>query len=493
MNGERIWGAIHVLNVDAGITYYWGGDVEFGFGKYDAPEPTVSTFAVFSRMVASNPTTGRNLYMSLSASVNGLTDTEITANESRTAHTFTLDSMLAGKEDALIGVTFSASALTEAQEGFAVICDGTEYPLVWADPSKALDDPANADANATVAYDDRTKMASVSFTVSDAAYFGKLFRINTPNIADVKLYGMPRLPDLESISVSGNTATVVGDVEGLDGLVIYAIGVGGERYVIYDGTAGTDLPLTFPANMPGGSYTVTAVGSTADMTSNPAVSQENFLYENPNTPAAPTVHGAALGGDYTLDVTLTAPTGEFDGYLVTVYEVDENDVLTPTVYGDMLMDKTLTTPTAGGQYTTSMDAYTEEGSGETVIQEEVLTYGLEAGKTYKVGVRSYKEVAEGVYLPSEEILSGGVEMVEAVKPEVSMTAEGKVTLGGTDYVGKTDVTVQITGDESLRNLQYMLDDGGDINSSDDDWIALDGSTIPLTNLSEGGAQAASPR
>lgn len=42
---KKIWGALHVLKIDAGVTYYWGGDVDFAFGKYDAPEPTIELSA----------------------------------------------------------------------------------------------------------------------------------------------------------------------------------------------------------------------------------------------------------------------------------------------------------------------------------------------------------------------------------------------------------------------------------------------------------------
>ena len=30
VNAEKIWGALHVLKIDAGVTYYWGGDIKIG-------------------------------------------------------------------------------------------------------------------------------------------------------------------------------------------------------------------------------------------------------------------------------------------------------------------------------------------------------------------------------------------------------------------------------------------------------------------------------
>ena len=485
VNQERIWGAVHVLGIDAGVTYYWGGDVEFGLGKYDAPEPTVTTFRMLRSAVATDESTGRTLYMAMAASVDGLSETVITPNETETLHTFTLDGALAGKEDALICVSFPAVSLDEAKNGFTVTCGGASYPLTFADNSKELDAPANAGANARIVYDEETGTATVSFTVTDAAYFNSEFAVTTVYLADVSVYGMPRLPDLESISVSGSTATLAGDLDSLDGVVIYAT-AGGESYVLYDGEAKASVDLTFPKNMPSGTYTLSAVGSTADMTSNPIASLEGFTYTNPDTPAAPTLGDIALGGDYTLDLSLTAPAGELDGYLVTVYEVDGEGNMIPTIYKDLLVDKAQTNLTLGGQYTTTIEGYTEEGAASPMLEDETVTYGLVAGKTYVVGVRSCKDVEEDLYLASEERFTEEILMAEAVKPEVSVTAVDKVTLGGTDYVGTADVTLSLTSDETLKNLKYMLDDGGDLNSSEDDWTEFNGTSISLTDLSEGG-------
>lgn len=486
VNQERLWGAIHILSIDAGITYYWGGDVEFGFGKYDAPEPTVRRASMLRSAVGTDQATGRTLYMSLAASETGLTDTVITTNEAKTQHSFALDGALAGKEDALISVSVYTSSMQEAKEGFTVTCDGEAYPLRWADDSKALDHPDNANANARIVYDEQNKTAYISVSVTDAAYFDKEMVMTTSQISRADVYGMPRLPGLESISISGTTAELIGDVSELDGLVIYAIAQSDERFVLYDGAAEPSVALTYPANMPSGNYTVTAVGSTADMTSNPIVSFENYEYVNPNTPDTPTVNGIALGGDYTVDVSITPPAGDFDGYLITIYEVAEDGSLIPTVYSDVLMDKEQTTLTLGGQYTSTVDAYTEEGSDTPMFEEQNQIIGLLANKTYRAGIRTYKEVEENVYLSSDELLTDGVLMQEAVKPTVSMAAEGKITVEDSDYVGKNDVIIRITSDETLKNLTYMLDDGGDLNSSEDDWVALQGDTISLKNLSEGG-------
>ena len=75
VNAEKIWGALHVLKIDAGVTYYWGGDVDFAFGKYDAPEPTIELSAE-GIPVYYDEKTDRTLYMKLNNSIRTLASTD---------------------------------------------------------------------------------------------------------------------------------------------------------------------------------------------------------------------------------------------------------------------------------------------------------------------------------------------------------------------------------------------------------------------------------
>ena len=484
VNQERLWGAIHVLKLDAGVTYYWGGDVEFALGKYDTPEPTIQTFALFSAPVYTDETSGDTLYLSLMADVAGLTETVVTYNSTKKQATFTLADAQAGREDALVMVQFPASTLKEAKSVFSVSCgEGGAYPLVWMDAAKAADDPANANANASMTFDAKTRTASVTFSVTDAhLFFGKEMCVTTPGAAELSIYGMPRLPELESISVNDTTAAVAGDLSALSGLTVYADNGNGENYVLYEGNAEAlaqvnngEIALSYPANMPSGIYTIRAVGTTVDRTSNPIAEQEGVAYTNPNAPRTPGNIDATLGGDYTIDVAVTAPGGDFEGYLVTIY--DENGE--PTIYRDMQMDKASDLLTVGGQYTTTTEAYTEEDSSKPMVEAKTLTYGLEAGEAYTVGVRSFKTMADGSLLPSDEVKSSPVTMAAAQKPEVTLSAAGKKTVDGMDYVSSADVTIQVTADAALQNCTYALDDG--------DFAAWSGSgNIALNGLEDGG-------
>lgn len=66
---------MHVLKIDAGVTYYWGGDVDFAFGKYDAPEPTIELSAE-GIPVYYDEKTDRTLYMKLNNSIRTLASTD---------------------------------------------------------------------------------------------------------------------------------------------------------------------------------------------------------------------------------------------------------------------------------------------------------------------------------------------------------------------------------------------------------------------------------
>ncbi len=489
-NAERIWGALHALKIDAGITYYWGGDVEFGFGKYDAPEPTVQ---LFSAPVYTDEETGDVLYMAILASDGGLSESTVEKHFEIGRHDVHFPEGYAGNEDALISTTFRADSLEDAKDAVGVryykyisydegVID-EEYPLVFADSSKTLDDSANAEANAVLSFNEETKIATLTFTVTDPMYFDYIIEVHGETLIETLVYGMPRYAEIESISLEddGNTLSVNGDVEALDKLTVYANDGTSAYYVLYEGDAAESVTLTYPEIMPSGTYTITAVGTTEDKSANPIAEIESLEYTNPVSPEAPVGIDASLGGDYSIDVDVSAPLGEFDGYLVTVYETDENGNLTPTVFKDIPMEKSENI-TVGGRYLTSVDGYEEAGvENGVVLEAEEIVYGLEAGKKYKVGVKSYKTLDDGSLLASKSEYSDEVTMLEAVKPEVVIELSEKVTVDETDYTAKTDVTVIITSDESLKNTKYALD-----GAADKEWIDFTGTSIDLENISNGG-------
>ena len=486
-NEERIWGAIHILSVDAGITYYWGGDVEFGFGKYDSPEPTVRSFKMrrmFSVPVYEDAETGDTLYMSLMASDTGLSESMV--DKSYGTHYITFPENYSSNEDALISTVFRAESLEDAKAKVSIETYDynnfiyENYPLIFVDETKTLDDPANANANAMLVFDENTKKATLTFTVTDSQYFSNHnFLIYGDTLEDTQVYGMPRFADIESIELdsSATTLTVNGDVDSLDKITVYANNGTSAYYVLYEGTSSESIALTYPELMPSGTYTITAVGATDDKTSNPIAEIKNVNYTNPNEPNKPSSVTATLGGDYSIDISVADSDDNYDGYLATVYEVDAEGNLVPTIFKDILMEKA-NVLTVGGRYTTSIDDYSYE---DINLVEEEIVYGLEAGKTYRVGIRTYKTLSDTSQLPSSEVLSDAIVMTEAIKPTVSMTVSDKVTFEGIDYTSKTNVTINITSDTTLKNTKYSLD-----GTEDKEWTEFTGNSIALTGLADGG-------
>ena len=63
VNTFAIWGGVKVIGVDVGVTYYWGGDVDFACGDYEAPEPILPAGLYAIPVYADG--SGQVLYMSM--------------------------------------------------------------------------------------------------------------------------------------------------------------------------------------------------------------------------------------------------------------------------------------------------------------------------------------------------------------------------------------------------------------------------------------------
>ena len=492
---QKIFGAIHVIKLDAGVVYYWGGDVDFAFGKYDVPEPTMPTPFVLRR----DAETGRTLYMAAtnmrllgSSSAVDVADTDITSSKDLCSHTFTLDAD--ANEDAMIHLTFEAEnsiAASLYKNQFKVMYDSQEYELEWFDASKTADASVNEDANAIFNYDEKTKTVEITISVTEAAQFDVPITIETPNASELTLYGLSRLADLDSITVSNNnqTAEITGEKLGeMSQLKIYAVDENKDAWLLAevpvdnltDDTKIPNIALQYPGNLPSGVYTIQAVGVVKDETgvevANPIVETE-ITYTNLNQPAAPTKVEVALGGDYTVDVTPTAG-GDFDGYAVTIYEesgVLLSTELTPTIYQNLMMSKNESILTVGGRYDVPVMDEDGKPTGETQI------VGLEAGKKYVVGVSTYKKLADDSILLSEEKQSDAITMVASEEVELEFEIAGSVAIETAgvevDTIGAEDVTVLITGVNTVKNGSYTLNDG--------DAQTWAGGNIELTDLENG--------
>ena len=343
VNAEKIWGALHVLKIDAGVTYYWGGDVDFAFGKYDAPEPTIELSAE-GIPVYYDEKTDRTLYMKLNNSIRTLASTEdislfgsngatVSSLAGKTVHSVNFGKY--NNENGILTISYDAPSQLIA-ETYAKNIEMENYPIVWSDSSKTADDTANANANAMLNWNEDTKKATVTITVTDENYFNKALQLKTGIVSSVTIYALSKLPTIDNAVLNNNTVTWSGeDLDKFNSLTIYAEDSNNEVYPLYKTENVNDIKsksanITMPENMPSGEYTVKVVATTTDESANPVVTTDKKLnYTNPSQPSAPTFN-VALGGDYSIDLT-GINQDNYDGYKVSIYEVQDGKNV-PTVF-----------------------------------------------------------------------------------------------------------------------------------------------------------------
>ena len=403
VNAEKIWGALHVLKIDAGVTYYWGGDVDFAFGKYDAPEPTIELSAE-GIPVYYDEKTDRTLYMKLNNSIRTLASTDdislfgsngatVSSLAGKTVHSVNFGKY--NNENGILTISYDAPSQLIA-ETYAKNIEMENYPIVWSDSSKTADDTANANANAMLNWNEDTKKATVTITVTDENYFNKALQLKTGIASSVTIYALSKLPTIDNAVLNNNTVTWSGeDLDKFNSLTIYAEDSNNEVYPLYKTENVNDIKsksanITMPENMPSGEYTVKVVATTTDESANPVVTTDKKLnYTNPSQPSAPTFN-VALGGDYSIDLT-GINQDNYDGYKVSIYEVQDGKNV-PTVFDNMTVSGS-DVITVGGQYTKTVTVdkngnivnendLTEDEKKDIKTQSEQV--GLVSGKQYVV-------------------------------------------------------------------------------------------------------------
>ena len=218
VNAEKIWGALHVLKIDAGVTYYWGGDVDFAFGKYDAPEPTIELSAE-GIPVYYDEKTDRTLYMKLNNSIRTLASTDdislfgsngatVSSLAGKTVHSVNFGKY--NNENGILTISYDAPSQLIA-ETYAKNIEMENYPIVWSDSSKTADDTANANANAMLNWNEDTKKATVTITVTDENYFNKALQLKTGIASSVTIYALSKLPTIDNAVLNNNTVTWSGE------------------------------------------------------------------------------------------------------------------------------------------------------------------------------------------------------------------------------------------------------------------------------------------
>lgn len=500
VNAEKIWGALHVLKIDAGVTYYWGGDVDFAFGKYDAPEATIELQSI---PIYHDSENDRTLYMSFTNNIHtlasnegialfGVTNASVSSQADKKLHTVNFGSY--NNENGVLTITFDApSQLMADTYAKAIVMDG--YPLIWTDNTKPADDAQNANANAMVQWDETTGKATATITVTDPAQFNKNISVKTTTASGLTLYALSKLPTLDRIQAENNTLTWDGtSLEKFSSLAVYAVSADNVLYPLYKTDQNADIQkktaaISIPENMPSGEYTIRAVGTTSDESANPIVDADTKLtYTNPNQPEAPQFT-VRLGGDYSLDLS-GLDSAKYDGYKINIYEV-ENGKNQLTVFHDLDIAKNTdgmlpSEITVGGQYTQTVakdsngnivnaNLLTEEQLKDCTTESQQL--GLFGGKQYVVGVRGYKNPD----IASAETLSAPIAMTEPKKANVVLKAEDSVQVNDTDTVKNGNVSVSLTADMAVSGT-WSLDNGEQSGTIADKTTS---SVISLTGVAEG--------
>lgn len=477
VNAEKIWGALHVLKIDAGVTYYWGGDVDFAFGKYDAPEPTIELSAE-GIPVYYDEKTDRTLYMKLNNSIRTLASTDdislfgsngatVSSLAGKTVHSVNFGKY--NNENGILTISYDAPSQLIA-ETYAKNIEMENYPIVWSDSSKTADDTANANANAMLNWNEDTKKATVTITVTDENYFNKALQLKTGIASSVTIYALSKLPTIDNAVLNNNTVTWSGeDLDKFNSLTIYAEDSNNEVYPLYKTENVNDIKsksanITMPENMPSGEYTVKVVATTTDESANPVVTTDKKLnYTNPSQPSAPTFN-VALGGDYSIDLT-GINQDNYDGYKVSIYEVQDGKNV-PTVFDNMTVSGS-DVITVGGQYTKTVTVdkngnivnendLTEDEKKDIKTQTEQV--GLVSGKQYVVGLKGYKNTSSGGQIVSAETLPSPVTMVEPKKADVTLKAQNAVSIDGTDTVKSSNAVIDIVSDMNVSG-EWSLDSG----------------------------------
>ena len=502
---SKVWGSVKVIGIGVGVIYYWGGDVDISVGKkLTTPEP----IALYNVPVYRDEDNNRTLYMSVTNRVSLMSSTArlddvtledlITSSADNMSHT--VDLQIRDNEDALISVTYSASNRYMAEDiknAMTASIGDAEYSLRWYNDSYDADSEANQNTNAILRYDEDTKLATVSFSVTDTAYYGSKLNIKTDTASSVELYTIVKSVMFDEVSINEGLTLVNlkgSGLEKLSRLSVYAADESGALYPLgeYDTAEITsdsvDIPVSIPESLPTGTYTLKAIGVVTDDDGNdtetPMV-DASFTYVNPKQPTTPTYASIDLAGNYSLELNYKAGEG-YDGILASIYEVTEEG-LKETVFSDICFEATNGTTDAvasaviGGR---TLNLGTDSGDG---AEGENSYIGLEAGKKYVVTLQSYVNLEDGTKLRSIALTSNEITMVAPIITNLTFEIENaiKTQVGTTsveiDMVNTNDFTLKIGGDESVLSATYTLNGGEQVswNGGDISFEDLDDGTYTI--------------
>lgn len=484
-NNEKIWGAVSALGVRLGVTYYWGGSVNFGSGGNAAKPTYPDLLGLDSHPVGTNPETGETLYLCVGTNLSAglpaqLVDNlnsdgpvllalapTLTSSLDRTAHKLNLGAE--SDDDAALAIRF-AGVVTDPKSVISIVDpDGATYELNVYDGS-------NSDAaNTNVVVADDGQSTTVYVTITD--YVAGEWQVKTADEADIVLYMIGEIPEVTSLTagVSGDQLTVEWTGSKLDEteLSFYVtshIGDGatddvGEMGRLIGALGGTEADgaprrtpqatgqstkFDLPADLPSGDYYLRMIASKEDQVNYNVVAEDGtgqpfkFHYTNSEQPNRPSSVSLLNYGDGMLKVRVVPPTGAFDGYSVSIYEQTPEGLVPTGLMGlDFARDDEgeVAPMLLGGRYTTT--------DGQLL--------GLQPGETYLAEVAAYRVTGGDILILSEPARSAATALREPSPPVVSFQPQAgtyklvKKTLPTAD--GEQNITIPtFTGND----VQFIL-------------------------------------
>ena len=512
---EKVWGALDVLFITLGVTYYWGeGSVDFSKGSksnptfpdllgyddlpvyYDAEHDQTLYARVGTNtqiMATSLPNDGSLTLMASPATLNSSGDKD--------QHQFNLGTR--SGSDAIVQITFDANDMTDAKTKAADIKvgstdGGNDYGLKLFDTTKDQHASENQGANANLSYDAAAKKATFAFTATKAEQYGKPWYMSTPKGSDVILYNVSEVPKVTAVNgtVNASKLNLIWDgsaLSELDQISFYLCKSNnsentdpGYRVGVVDSDlVSKSATLAIPADVPSGSYYIRAVYSKSDEVNGVVFSKDKVNWTNSNTPGTASFTAKAAGN---LQYELTIPQGaNTDGYLVTVYNADGTATDFQQVSYDAA-DSGSTVIHVGGRYTAmGADGKTQE-------------FGLTGGNTYTIGVTPYKKVATSNNGIVGETAVYGAEvkqtcaLPEMVTPTVTFSADKAVqsrTETQQDKAGKTYTAKKSVYTSNALTITAKVSEAVtgtwklDSAESSTPFSNTASISIPLTSLTEG--------
>ena len=450
---EKVWGALDVLFITLGVTYYWGeGSVDFSKGSKSNPtfpellgydDLPVYYDAEHDQTLYARVGTNTQIMATSLPDDGGLTlmasPATLKSNGDKNQHQFNLGAHTGS--NAIVQITFDANDMADAKAKAAAIKvgsteGGSDYGLKLFDTTKDQHASENQGANANLSYDAAAKKATYAFTATKDTQYNRQWYMSTPAGSDVILYNVSEVPKVETVSGtvdnSAGTLTVNWDGSALSELdqisfylcsdkdaqeAGYRIGKVDRDLGNSEGTSGS-APLTIPADVPSGEYYIRGVYSKSDEVNGVVFSQNKVSWTNSNTPGAASFTAKAAGNlQYELDIARDT-TGKTDGYLVTIYNADG----TATDFQQVSYDAATggsTVINVGGRYQ----------AADPQDSSKVKTFGLTGGRAYTIGVTPYKRVETNNSGIVGETAVYGAEVRQAcalpkmVTPTVTFTAD----------------------------------------------------------------------